>query len=91
MNDTKSIKRLLYCGVRLNEEKCDYGITKVKFIDYLFISDVIEIDPSKLSDIKLLENPYLFGRIADIHTVNYVSTFVPNYSAITEPLGKQLL
>lgn len=85
------IKRIKEAGLTLNKEKCEFGLTKIKFLGHLLSERGVELDTEKVEAIKKLripENKTELQRLLGM--VTYLGKFIPRLSAITQPLRKLL-
>lgn len=57
-NRTKSVLQALRtAGGKLNEEKCEFEVQRVKYLGHILTSDGIEIDPEKVEAIARIKSP----------------------------------
>ncbi|XP_062582944.1 uncharacterized protein LOC134244705 [Saccostrea cucullata] len=78
-------------GVKLNKDKLEVGVTKVKNFDHLLTSEGVGPDPDKVSAVRDMKPPRDKSELETfLGMVTYSAKFAPNLSEITSPL-KMLL
>ena len=83
------LQRLQEKGLTLNERKCEFGQSKLKFYGYIFSDSGISPDPEKIVAIQNIDRPKNQAEIRSfLGMTNYVSRFIRNYSTISEPLRR---
>lgn len=81
------LDRLERAGVTLNREKCEFGVTTVKFLGVLVKPDGIYPDPSKVQAITEMAPPQDVSAVRRfLGMVNHVGRFLPNVSQVTAPI-----
>ena len=87
----KLFQRLKKYQLRLNPNKCAFGVTSGKLLGFIVSSRGIEIDPAKVQAIRSMlalrtekEIRSFLGRI------NYIACFIAQLTATCEPLFKLL-
>ena len=85
----KVFERCRANNLRLNQSKCEFGVTKISVLGHVVSADGIKPDPKKCEAIKATPPP---KNVSDLRsflgTCGYVSKFIPNYANIVEPLRK---
>ena len=91
----KRVEEVLRCieksGMKLNKDKCVFGVSEVTFLGHLITADGIKADPEKVKAVKhmpLPESKEDLQRFLGI--ANYLCKFVPNFSENTSLLRKLL-
>lgn len=85
------INRLGKAGFTLNDEKCEYNKTTVKFLGHIFTGNGYKADHEKVEAIHALKVPTCVKELQrTLGMVNYLGKFINNLSELTEPL-RQLL
>jgi hypothetical protein len=51
------MERLKTAGLKLNREKCVFGVTRIKFLGHIFTDEGLEPDDTKIEAIKKLKKP----------------------------------
>lgn len=75
----------------LNAEKCKFRVREVTYIGHTLRADGVRPDQEKIRAIKEMPAPTDKKRIQRLlGTINYLAKFVPNMSAVTEPIRKLL-
>lgn len=73
--------------VTLNQEKCIYGVSKLKFLGHNLSADGITPDSDKLESIRKFREPTTGEEVRSfLGLVNYVGKFIPNLATSTDPL-----
>lgn len=84
---TRALKAPEENGVKLNEEKCVYGVREVKFLGHTLSEAGIAADSDKLEAIRNFREPCASEEVRSfLGLVNYVGKFIPNLATVTEPL-----
>ncbi len=82
-------RRLKDARIEVNDEKCEYKKTQLTFLGHLVSGDGIQPDPSKLDVLKQMPAP---TSNTEMHSflgfVTYLGRYVPNFSAVVEPLRR---
>ena len=89
---TEMVKtRLSGAGVKLNDSKCQYEKTEIKFLGNIISSEGIKVDNEKVEAINQLKPPKNLKELRRLlGMLNYLSRFIPKFSDLTHPL-RQLL
>lgn len=91
LNDITKIvlKRLKGAGFTLNQEKCEFNKTQIKFLGHVFSPDGCTPDKSKVEAIDQIKTPTNVKEVQRfLGMVNYIGKFVKNLSDLTEPLRR---
>ncbi|XP_058816725.1 uncharacterized protein K02A2.6-like [Topomyia yanbarensis] len=81
------MKRLISCGLTINEDKCQWGRKSVTFLGHELSQDGILPTEQKVSAVKSFRCPETSEEVRSfLGLVNYVGKFIPNLSTITTPL-----
>jgi len=74
-------------GVTLNRDKCEFGMTEVKFLGHIVSQDGIHPDPEKVSAINQMKTPQ---NVSDLRRfmglVNQLGKFSSAVAQISQPL-----
>ncbi|XP_055842401.1 uncharacterized protein K02A2.6-like [Episyrphus balteatus] len=85
------LERMDKAGLKLNQDKCRFGLTEVKYFGHVFNELGIHADPQKVEAILNMPSPTC---VKDVHRflgmITYFGSFIQNLSNETEPL-RQLL
>lgn len=74
-------------GVKLNKDKLEVGVTKVKYFGHLLTSEGVGPDPDKVSAVREMKPTKDKSEIETfLGMVTYLAKFAPNMSEITSPL-----
>lgn len=83
----KVLERLKSYDITLNNEKCVYAATSVKFLGHQLSSEGIKPCHDKVASIKQFREPRTTEETRSfLGLVNYVAKFIPDLATITEPL-----
>lgn len=83
----KVLRRLNEWNVVLNEGKCVYKVSEMKFLGHILSAEGIKADEDKLESIRLFREPKSGEEVRSfLGLVNYVSKFIPNLATLTYPL-----
>ena len=84
------IKALEY-GVSLNPYKCSFGVTEGKLLGHIVSKDGVKIDPERVASIDKIPKPKNVKGIQSFFgKVNFLRSFVTNFSKINRPISKML-
>ena len=87
----KFFERLRKFNMRLNPQKCAFGVTSGKLLGYVISSRGIEIDPTKIKAIMSLQPPSNEKEIRGfLGRLQYISRFISKLTMICEPIFKKL-
>lgn len=87
----KVINRLKEAGFTLNDEKCEFDKTMIKFLGHIFTQNGYKADNEKIKAIGLLKAPTCVKELQrTLGMINYVGKFVKSLSELTEPLRSLL-
>lgn len=85
------LERMDKVGLKLNKDKCKFGLTEVKYFGHVFNELGVHTDPQKVEAILNMPSPTC---VKDVHRflgmITYFGSFIQNLSNETEPL-RQLL
>ncbi|CAC5383949.1 unnamed protein product [Mytilus coruscus] len=85
------LNRCQEVGLTLNAEKCKFRVKEVTYIGHTLSADGVRPDQEKIRAIKEMPAPTdKKGVQRLLGTINYLAKFVPNMSAVTEPIRKLL-
>lgn len=77
--------------VKLNKDKLEVGVTKVKYFGHLLTSEGVGPDPDKVSAVREMKPPKDKSELETfLGMVTYLAKFAPNMSEITSPLRNLL-
>lgn len=84
---TEKVKRAQEYGVKFNKKKCQFGVTRVKYLGHDLTGEGVEVDQTKVKAIKEMRVPENKKELLTfLGTVNYVAKFIPNFAQITSSL-----
>uniref|UniRef100_A0A2N9ITG6 Integrase catalytic domain-containing protein n=1 Tax=Fagus sylvatica TaxID=28930 RepID=A0A2N9ITG6_FAGSY len=83
--------RLKKYQLRLNPNKCAFGVTSGKLLGFIVSGRGIEIDPAKVQAIRSMPAPKTEKEIRSfLGRINYIARFIAQLTATCEPLFKLL-
>ena len=81
------LERCNQLGIKLNRDKSLFCRTEVEFLGHLITSEGLKPDPGKIDAILKMERPSSVQEIQRLNgTVNYLARFLPQLSAVMQPL-----
>uniref|UniRef100_A0A2N9HFP0 Uncharacterized protein n=1 Tax=Fagus sylvatica TaxID=28930 RepID=A0A2N9HFP0_FAGSY len=87
----KLFQRLKKYQLRLNPNKCAFGVTSGKLLGFIVSGKGIEIDPAKVQAIRSMPAPKTEKEIRSfLGRINYIARFIAQLTATCEPLFKLL-
>ena len=91
VNLRKLFKRLRKYRLRLNPAKCTFGVKSGKLLGFLISQKGIEVDPKRMKAILEMPEPRTKTQVRGfLGCLNYISSFISQFTAICEPLFKLL-
>jgi len=85
------LERLKAAGLTLNDAKCQFSITRIKFLGHIIDSDGVYPEEDKIKAIKNLPTPTdLPGVRRILGMVNYLGRLVPHLSQMCQSLNEML-
>ena len=77
--------------VTLNFDKCEFAKSSITYLGHVVSVDGIRADPSKVRDIKQMQQPKDVGDTIRFHGMaNQLGKFIPNQSTVAQPLSDLL-
>ena len=87
----KLFDRLKIYKLRLNPNKCTFGVSSGKLIGFVISEKVIEVDPAKIKAIQEMPAPRTEKEVRDfLGRLNYIARFISHLTATLEPIFKLL-
>ena len=91
INLRKFFKRIKEYRLRLNPQKCTFGVTTGKLLGFLVSIRGIEVDPSKIKAILEMPPPKNEKEIKGfLGRLQYISQFIAKLTSTCEPIFKLL-
>ena len=82
-----TLQRLEKAQITLNEEKCEFGKSEIKFAGYIINGQGIKSDPEKTEAVRQMETPQNVGDVRRfLGMVNQLGKFIPHLANKTKPL-----
>lgn len=83
--------RIQKSGLKLNEKKCVFRQSSVKYFGHIISKEGVTPDPERVKAIKNIPPPKSLGELRSfVGVVNYMGRFVRNLSRIMHPLNELL-
>jgi transposase InsO family protein len=83
----KVFLRLREIGVKLNPNKCKFGLKSVHFLGYVISADGVATDPDKIAAVKEWKQPTTTVEVRSfLGFASYYRKFVPGFAKIAAPL-----
>ena len=87
----KLFERLKKYKLRLNPNKCTFGVRYGKLLGFFVIDKGIEVDPVKVKSIQEMPAPRTEKEVRGfLGCLNYISRFISHLTATCEPILKLL-
>ena len=85
------LKRIEGAGVTLNQDKCEFGKSRLTFLGHMIDQDGIRADPAKTSAILKMSPPTSVPELRRfMGMINQLGKFTPNLAELTQPLRELL-
>lgn len=83
----KVLERLRNAGLQIDLKKCEFHVTRTKYLGFIISTDGIEVDPDKISVVKNWKPPTTVRGIQSfLGFCNFYRRFIRNYGIIARPL-----
>ena len=87
----KWFQQLRKYRLRLNPNKCIFGVRSGKFLGFIVSQKGIEVDPNKVKAIQEMPVPRTEKQVRSfLGRLNYISKFISHMTATCEPIYKLL-
>ncbi|MBY3556109.1 hypothetical protein HGI15_22510, partial [Modestobacter lapidis] len=87
----KFLERARKYNLRLNPQKCAFGVTAGKLLGFMITQRGIEVDPTKIKAIQEMEPPKTEKEIRGfLGRIQYISRFISQLTMVCEPIFKLL-
>ena len=87
----KLFDRLRQFRLRLNPNKCTFGVRSGKLLGFIVSEKGIEVDPAKVKAIREMPEPRTEKEVRGfLGRLNYISRFISHLTATCEPIFKLL-
>jgi len=87
----KMFQRLRKYKLRLNPNKCTFGVRSGKLLGFIVSQKGIEVDPDKVRDIREMPAPKIEKQVRGfLGRLNYISRFISHMTATCGPIFKLL-
>ena len=85
------IKKTVDAGLKLNKEKCEFGVTEIEFLGHIISGDGIKADPRKVKAITEMPEPTNVTELRRmLGMINFLGRFLPNLSEVLKPVTELL-
>ena len=83
------LKRLQEAGLQADIKKCEFGVTKTRYLGFIVKTDGICVDPDKIETIKDWKPPTNVKQIQSfLGFCNFYRRFIRNFGVIARPLNQ---
>jgi hypothetical protein len=83
----KVLLRLRKAGLQADIRKCEFNVTRTKYLGFIISTDGIEVDPEKVEVIRKWKHPTTVKGVQSfLGFCNFYRRFIRNYSRIAAPL-----
>jgi hypothetical protein len=87
----KFFERIRKYRLRLNPEKCTFGVTAGKMLGFMITTRGIEVDPSKIKAILEMEPPQTEKEVRSfLGKIQFISRFIAKLTSTCEPMFRLL-
>lgn len=87
----KLFERLRKFRLRLNPNKCTFGVRFGKLLGFIVSQHGIEVDPDKVKSIQAMLTPWMEKEVHDfLGRLNYIARFISHQTATCKPIFKPL-
>ena len=77
--------------MRLNLNKCTFGVRSSKILDFIVSDKGIQVDPAKVKAIQEIHTPHTEKEVRGfLGSLNYIARFISHLTATCEPIFKLL-
>jgi reverse transcriptase-like protein len=83
----KVLQRLREAGLQASINKCEFHVTRTKYLGYILTTDGIEVDPEKTAAIRGWKEPATVRGVQSfLGFCNFYRRFIKNYGRVSRPL-----
>ena len=83
----KVLQRLRDAGLQVDLKKCEFSVTRTKYLGFIISTEGIEVDPDKVSVIQQWQAPdTVRGVQSFLRFCNFYRRFIRDYGVIAKPL-----
>src|SRR6266567_6748279 len=83
----KVLQRLRDAGLQVDIKKCEFSVTRTKYLGFIISTEGIEVDPDKVSVIQQWQAPTTVRGIQSfLGFCNFYRRFIRDYGVIAKPL-----
>ena len=85
----KVLERLRATGLQADIKKCEFGVTRTKYLDFIVSTSGLEVDPEKVLIVKDWKAPCsVKGVQLFLGFCSFYWRFIPNFGKIAKPLTR---
>lgn len=82
------LQRLRSAGLQADIRKCEFGVTRTKYLGFIISTDGLAVDPDKVSTVVAWKEPKTVRGIQSfLGFCNFYRRFIPEYSRVARPLN----
>ena len=86
---TKVLERLRRAGLQADIKKCEFSVTRTKYLGFIISTDGVEVDPEKVEVIREWKEPRTVKGIQSfLGFCNFYRRFIRDYGTIARPLTR---
>ena len=83
----KVLQRLRDAGLQVDLKKCEFNVTRTKYLGFIVTTDGIEVDPDKVTAVVGWKPPHnVKGIQSFLGFCNFYRRFIKDYSLVAKPL-----
>src|SRR6266536_2677299 len=83
----KVLERLRNAGLQIDLKKCEFHVTRTKYLGFIISTDGIEVDPEKISVVKNWKPPTTVRGVQSfLGFCNFYRRFIRDYGIIAKPM-----
>jgi hypothetical protein len=84
----KVLKRLRNAGLQIDLKKCEFHVTRTKYLGFIISTNGIEVDPDKISVVKSWKPPTTVKGVQSfLGFCNFYRRFIRDFGIIAKPLN----
>src|SRR6266536_4669828 len=83
----KVLERLYNAGLQIDLKKCEFHVTRTKYLGFIISTDGIEVDPNKITIVRDWKAPTTIKGVQSfLGFCNFYRRFIRNYGIIARPI-----
>jgi transposase InsO family protein len=86
-----TFRTLERCNLKVNPDKCTFGVKEVEFLGHMISADGIKPKPDKLDIIQNLHAPKNVRELRSLlGTIGFYQSFIPGFASVVRPMTRLL-